>query len=182
MPKLETAITLEAYMMYMEHGGINLDFLGKFQQKFGKGKSTAYGWEKDLHWKERAKQPVQEAVEELEEEEKLDAKELISGILDLCSVRVKDIATKTSYINAVFGTAFKRIPSDDNPEPENPIVVNSIEDMERLSNMQVRMIKAEIDLAKLTLVLVGEPDSHTEHSGSVNITQAIMNGSYYEES
>jgi len=180
MPKLETAITLEAYMMYMEHGGINLEFLGKFKEKFGKGQSTAYGWEKDLHWKERAKQPIQEAVEELTEEEKLDAKELISGFLDLCKTRTQNIGSRSTFLEAIFQSSFDRIPTAENPKPENPIVIETLEDMERVTKMQMMMEKSEQAWAKLSLVLVGEPDSHTEHSGSVNIAQAIMDGNYYE--
>jgi len=182
MPKFEKAIHLDAFKLYTEYGAVTKEFLAQFGTKFGKSARTAKRWAEELDWKERAKKPVEEAIQELEAEEKLNAQELISGFLDLCRTRVESIGKKTTYIDAVFSTAFDRIPSKENPEPENSIVVESIEDMERLGNMQVKMVNAEIQLAKLALLLVGEPDSHAEHSGSVNITQAIMDGSYYKES
>jgi len=166
MPKVEKAIHLDAFKLYMKMGGMSQEFLSQFVVDFGKNVRTAQRWEKDLDWVERAREPIQEAVEELEAEKKLDAQELISGFLDMCETGFNNIEIKTSYVDAVFGTAYKRIPNAKNPKPKNPIVVQSIEDMDRLSNMEVRLIKAKIDLAKLVLLLVGQPDSHTKLSGA----------------
>ncbi len=108
---------------------------------------------------------MQEAVQELEAEKKLDARDLISGFLDLCDTRIKGIGTRATYIEAIFSTAFDRIPSKDNPKPKNPLKVETIEDMERLVKMFATLMKEEQNFAKLALVLVGEPDSHTRVSG-----------------
>lgn len=162
MPKVEKAIHLDAFKLYMEMGGMSPEFLSQFVADFGKNVRTAQRWEKDLDWVKRAKEPIQEAVAALEETEKLDAQELIAGFLDMCKTGFSNIETKASYIDAIFGTAYDRIPNASNPTPENPIVVESIEDMDRLANMDVKLIKAKIELAKLALLLVGEPDSRSE--------------------
>ena len=165
MPKLETTITLEAYRLYMSSGGMNSEFIGKFKKEFGKSQSTAYDWERDLAWKQRAKEPIDEAIEELKQEEKLNAKELVAGFLDLCKNRMDGSATQKSYIEAIFGTAFDRIPSEKNPKPKNALKVETIQDMESLVRMHSMLEKGEQAWVKLGLVLAGEPDSHTRLSG-----------------
>ncbi len=180
MPKLETMITLDAFKLYLAMGGMNSEFIGKFKKQFGKSQSTAYDWERDLDWKVRAKEPIDEAVEELKEEEKLNAKEIIIGFLDLAQVSMAGIDTKIGYIDAIYGTAFERIPTEKKPEPENAIVVTSIEDMERLVNMKVKLINAQQAWVKTVLLLAGEPDSRPDVN--LSVSQAIMEGSYYKKS
>lgn len=180
MPKLETPITLDAFRLYMEMGGMSPDFIGRFRTEFGKSRTTAYDWEKDLDWKERAQEPIDEAIEELKEEERLNAREIIIGFLDLAQTSLDGIDTKIGYIDAIYGTAFKRIPTEKKPEPENAIVVTSIEDMERLVNMKVKLINAQQAWVKTVLLLAGEPDSRPDVN--VSVSQAIMEGSYYKKS
>lgn len=182
MPKFEKAIHLDAFMLYAQYGVMSQDFLREFESKFGKAESTAYRWAKEGNWKARAKEPIDKAVEELKEEQKINAKEVIIAFLDVAQNSMDAIETKEGYIDGIFGTAFERIPRPEKPKPENALVVDSIDDMERLVNMQVKLINAKQGWIKTVLLLAGKPDSHTEHSGSVNITQAIMNGNYYEES
>lgn len=173
MGKLETAITLEAFMMYMEHGGISLDFLGKFQQKFGKGKSTAYGWEKDLDWKERAKQPIQEAVEELTEAQKLNAEEVIIGLLDLCQTRMDGLSTKAGYIDAIFSTAFDKIQA-------GQLKVETISDLAELIRAQSRLVRDEQAFMRLVLTLVGKPETIMEERMIVEF--AGLPDGFYDDS
>ncbi len=180
MPKVEKAIHLDAFKLYMETGGMSQEFLAQFRTKTGKSRRTAYDWEKAYEWKERAREPKAVAIQELETEKKLDAQELIAGFLDLCDTRISDIGIRKGYIDAVFGTAFDRIPTPEKPKPKNPIKVDTIEDMERLVKMQVALMKEEQNWAKLALLLMGEPDSRTETN--VNIAQAIMDGTYYKRS
>ena len=180
MAKLETGITLDAFKLYMEMGGMSSEFIGKFQKEFGKSQSTAYDWERDLDWKQRAKEPVDEAVEELKEEGKLNAKEIIVAFLDVAKNSMDGIEIKEGYIDGVFGTARKRIPIPGNPVPKDAIVVNSIEDMERLVNMHVKLINAKQAWVKTVLLLAGEPDSRADVN--VSVSQAIMEGNYYKKS
>lgn len=155
MPKVEKAIHLDAFKLYMEMGGINLDFLGKFGKKFGKSKSTAYGWEKAFDWKARAKEPISEAVRELEAEQKLDATELIGGLLDLCQNRMDGLATQAGYIKAIFATAFDRITT-------GQLKVESISDLKELVLAQSRLARDEQAYMRLVLTLIGEPEKIME--------------------
>ena len=180
MPKVEKAIHLDAFKLYLAMGGMNPEFLQKFAKDFDKSENTAYRWAKSYGWKARAQEPIDEAVEELKQEEKLNAKELVSGFLDLCKNRMDGTATQKSYIEAIFGTAFDRIPSEKNPKPKNALEVKTIQDMESLVRMHSMLEKGEQAWVKLGLLLAGEPDSRAEHN--INIAQAIMDGSYYKES
>lgn len=158
MPKVEKAIHLDAFKLYKQFGMMSKEFLRKFEKQTGKAGKTAYAWEKDFSWKERAKKPINEAIEELEQADKLNAEELISGLLDLCSTRMDGLAAQASHIEAIFATAFDRIPSPANPEPENPIVVNSIADMRELTLARSRMIRDEQAYMRLLLTMVGQPE------------------------
>lgn len=182
MPKYEKQVHLDALKLYMEMGGMSREFLAAFGSKFGKSDTTAFRWAREGNWKARAKEPIDEAIEELKEADKLESKELIIGFLEMAQNSLDGIDIEKGYIEAIFGTAFKRIPTKKEPNPENALKVDSITDMERLVNMQVKLINAQQGWVKLGLLLAGEPDSHTEHSGSVNIAQAIMDGTYYKRS
>ena len=180
MPKNEKPVHLNAFKLYMEMGGMSPEFLTAFASKIGKSDSSAFRWAKDFNWKARAKEPKAAAIQELETEKKLDAQELIAGFLTLCDTRITDIGIRKGYIDAIYATAFKQIPTPEKPNPENALRVDTIEDMERLIKMQVALMKEEQNFAKLALLLVGEPDHRTETN--INIAQAAMNGSYYKES
>lgn len=162
MPKVEKAVHLDAYKLYMEMGGRTPAFMSAFVQKFKRNDRTARRWENDFSWKERAKKPIDEAIEELEESQKLDAEELIGGLLDLCRNRMDGLATQASYLEAIFGTAFKRIPSAKIPEPENPIEVTSISDLNELVLAKSRLIKDEQAYMRLLLTMVGSPEQILE--------------------
>lgn len=165
MPKIEKAIHLDAFKLYIQFGMMSKDFLREFEKQTGKAGKTAYAWEKDFNWKQRAHEPAAEAIEELKQEEKLNAKELVSGFLDLCKNRMDGSATQKSYIEAIFGTAFERIPSEKNPKPQNALEVKTIQDMESLVRMHSMLERGEQTWVKLGLLLAGEPDSHTRLSG-----------------
>jgi len=180
MPKAKKTIELDVLKLYMEMGGMSQEFVAEVGRKFGKSGRTLRRWEKEGDWKAKAEEPKATAIQELEAEKKLDAQELIGGFLDLCDTRIADIGTRKGYIDAIYSTAFDRIPNKENPKPENPIVVDTIEDMERLVKMQVSLMKEEQNWAKLALLLVGEPDHRTETN--INIAQAAMDGTYYKES
>lgn len=165
MPKNDQAVYQAAYMLYAEMGGMSPAFVAEFGRKFGKSDRTARRWEKKHGWKERALEPIDEAVEELKEEQKINAKEIIIAFLDVAQNSMDAIETKEGYIDGIFGTAFERIPTPKTPKPENALVVDSIDDMERLVNMQVKLINAKQGWIKTVLLLAGEPDSRIEHSG-----------------
>jgi len=162
MPKVEKAIHLDAFKLYVAMGGMSPEFLAQFGTEIGKSARTAKRWESELDWQERAKQPAAAAVAELEQAEKLDAQELISGFLDLCEHRLESVGIQKTYIDAIFATAFARIPTPVKPNPENPLAVKTIEDMDKLVNMQVKYMREEQAWTKLALLLVGEPDSRNE--------------------
>lgn len=180
MPKTEKAIHLDALKLYMQYGMMSKDFLREFEKQTGKSGKTAYAWEKDFDWKRRAREPVEDAIEELKEEDKLNAKELVSGFLALCQSRMDGTATQRGYIDAIFGTAFDRIPSEKNPKPKNALEVKTIQDMESLVRMHSMLERGEQAWVKIGLLLAGEPDSRSETT--LNIAQAIMNGNYYKRS
>ena len=179
MPKAKKAIELDVFALYIEMGGMSQEFVAEVGRKFGKSDRTLRRWEKEGSWKEKAREPKAVAIQELETEQKVDAKELIAGFLDLCHTRITDIGIRKGYIDAIYATALHRIPTPEN-NPENPLKVDTIEDMERLTKMQVSLMKEEQNWAKLALLLVGEPDSRTETT--INIAQAVMDGTYYKES
>jgi len=162
MPKVEKAIHLDAFKLYMQYGAITPEFLSAFAKQTGKTEKTAYRWQADLDWKERAKEPISEAVKELEAEQKIDAQELISGFFDLYQNRLESIGVKSSYIDAIFATTFDRIPTPENPNPKDPLQVKTIEDLRWLVKMNADLMKEEQTWAKMALVLVGEPDSRSE--------------------
>lgn len=164
MPKVEKAIHLEAFKLYMEFGEVNKEFLARFGTEFGKSARTAKRWAKELNWKERAKPPIDEVVEELEEAGKLDAREIILGFLDLVQHRMTEAGERAEYMKAIFATAFDRIPTPDNPEEgiDKPIVITDILDMDRLSRAIQRIMREEQAWIRSTLLLIGEPEAITE--------------------
>lgn len=162
MPKVEKQIHLDAYMLYVAMGGMNPGFLQKFAKDFGKSENTAYRWAQSFGWEQRAQEPIDEAIEELKESDKLNAEELISGLLDLCRNRMDGLETQSGYLKAIFGTVFERIVTPDNPKPKNPIVVNSIGDLKELVLAQSRLIRDEQGYMRLLLTLVGEPEKIME--------------------
>ena len=180
MPKAKKAIELDVFALYIEMGGMSQEFVAEVGRKFGKSDRTLRRWEKEGSWKEKAREPKAVAIQELETEQKVDAKELIAGFLDLCDKRISDIGIRKGYIDGIYATAFERIPTKKKPNPDNALRVDTIEDMERLTKMQVSLMKEEQNWAKLTLLLVGEPDHRTETT--INIAQAVMDGTYYKES
>ncbi len=180
MPKVEKAIHLDAFKLYMQFGMMSKEFLRKFEKQTGKAGKTAYSWEKDFNWKERAKEPIDEAIEELKETDKLNAEELISGLLDLCRNRMAGLETQSGYFKAIFGTAFERIVTPDNPNPENPIVVNSIADLRELTLAQSRLIRDEQGYMRLLLTLVGEPEKIMEERMIVQFVGAPKG--FYDDS
>ena len=163
MPKVEKAIHLDAFKLYMQYGEVNQEFLSRFGTEFGKSARTAKRWAEELNWKERAKEPIDEAVEDLKESQKLNAEELISGLLDLCRNRMDGLEAQSGYLKAIFGTVFERIVTPDNPKPKKtPIEVESIPDLKELILAQSRLIRDEQGYMRLLLTLVGEPEKIME--------------------
>lgn len=162
MPKVEKAIHLDAFKLYMEIGGMSPDFLSQFGKEIGKSARTAKRWEKDLDWKERAKKPITEAVENLEAAQTVNAEELITGLLDLCQNRMEGLETQATYLRAIFGTVFPRIPTPENPNPENAIKINSIGELKELVLAQSRLARDEQAFMRLVLTLVGKPEQILE--------------------
>lgn len=155
MPRVEKAIHLEALKLYMEMGGMSQEFLAAFERKIGKSEKTAYRWEKDLNWKRRARVPIEEALEELEESQKLNAEELIGGLLDLCRTRMDGLATQSGYITSIFATAYDKIQSGE-------LKVESISDLKELVLAGSRLIRDEQGYMRLILMLVGNPEQIME--------------------
>jgi hypothetical protein len=167
MPRTEKNIHLQAYAFYMKEGGYaDKAFLEAFRKKFGKSARTFWRWYKDFGWgqreAERVDQVIEEAVAELSEAGKLDPSEIILGFLDLVQHRMTEAGERAEYMKAIFATAFDRIPSADNPNPENPIVIKDILDMDRLSRAIQRIMREEQAWIRSTLLLVGEPEAITE--------------------
>lgn len=155
MPKVEKPIHLDAFKLYMEYGGITPEFLSRYVKEFGKTDRTAYRWEEDLNWKERAKKPIEEAVEELQAAEKLNVEELIGGLLDLCQNRMDGLSKQADYIKAIFSTAFDTITSGE-------LKVECISDIKELVLAQSRLVRDEQAYIRLILTLVGEPEKIME--------------------
>ncbi len=151
MPKVEKAIHLDAFMLYVEMGGMSPAFVSAFVRKFGKSEKTCYRWQKDHDWKRRIKEPVDEAVEELQAEEKLNAEELISGFLDLCRTRMSGIELETGYIRAIFATAFEKIKT-------GKLKVDTISDLSELIRAESRLIRDEQNYMRLVMMLIGKPE------------------------
>lgn len=162
MPKVEKAVHLAAFKLYMEYGRITPDFLRAFEKQTGKSEKTAYRWQKDLDWRERAKKPIEAAVEKLEAEQTLDATELIGGLLDFCRSRMDDLDTQASYLKAIFGSVFPRIPTPENPKPEDALEINSIGELRELVLTQSRLARDEQALVRLILAMVGKPEQIME--------------------
>jgi hypothetical protein len=155
MPKVEKAIHLDAFKLYMEMGGMSPAFLGRFRTEFKRSRTTAYDWQKDFDWEARAKKPIDAAVEKLEEQQALDAEELIGGLLDLCRNRMDGLETQLDYIKGIFATAFDRIQSGD-------LKVESISDLKELVLAGSRLIRDEQGYMRLLLTLVGKPEQIME--------------------
>lgn len=162
MPKVEKAIHLQAFRLYLEMGGMSPAFLQKFGKEFGRSGNTAYRWAQSFGWNERAKKPVDEAIENLETEQVLNTEEFISGLLDLCRSRMEGLATQSGSTQAIFASIFDRIVTDENPNPENPLEVKSIFDLKELVLAQSRLIKDEQGYMRILLTLIGSPERITE--------------------
>jgi hypothetical protein len=158
MPKVEKAIHLDAYKLYVEMGGLNKAFLAAFGNKFGKSDRTAFRWAAEFDWERRAAEPAQAAIAELQEAGKLRTEELIEGLLDLSRVRMDSVDVKTGYLDAIFATVFERIKTPQNPNPENPIEITNIGDLTELIRANTQLIRAEQGYMKIVLALVGEPE------------------------
>ena len=155
MPKVEKAIHLDAFRLYMKMGGITPDFLTAFAKQTGKSEKTAYRWAKDLGWKERAKKPIDAAVEKLEAEQKVNAEELIGGLLDLCRKRMDGLEQEAGYLTAIFATAFEKIQSGN-------LKVETISDLAELIRAKSRLVRDEQAYMRLVLTLVGKPEQIME--------------------
>lgn len=155
MPKNEKAIHLDAFKLYMQFGMMSKEFLREFEKKTGKAGKTAYSWEKDFDWKERAKKPIIEAVEKLEAEQTINAEGLITGLLDLCQNRMEGLETQAGYLKAIFATSFDRIQA-------GQLKVESISDLKELVLAQSRLVRDEQAYMRLVLTLVGKPEQILE--------------------
>ncbi len=167
MPQAEKEIHRQAYAFYLEQGAYaDKAFLKAFQKKFNKTARTFWNWYKDFGWSEReaerVEEIVEEAVEELTESGEIDPTEIIVGFLALVKYRMNEAGERLEYLKAIFATSFDRIVSPTNPEPKNPIVVDSILDMDRLSRAIQRIAREEQSWIRSTLLLIGEPESIIE--------------------
>lgn len=169
MPKVEKPLHLEAFKLYAEMGGMSQEFLSHFVARFDKSVRTAQRWEKNLDWKRRAAEPINEAIEELQEEGKLRTEELVEGLLDLTRVRMDGIAIKHSQLDAIFATAFERIPTPENPEPDNPIQIENLSQLNELILAGSRLIREEQGYMRIVLALVGEPEQALEEKMLVEL-------------
>lgn len=155
MPKVEKAIHLDAFKLYMKFGEINREFLSYFGKEVGKSARTAKRWEKEFDWKERAKKPIAEAVEKLEAEQTINAEKLITGLLDLCRTRMDGLETQAGYLKAIFATAYNQIQA-------GQLKVESISDLKELVLAQSRLARDEQAYMRLVLTLVGKPEQILE--------------------
>lgn len=173
MPRIERKVHLEAYAFYLKKGAYaDKAFLKAFEAKFGKTARTFWNWYKDFEWAdreaERVNEVVDEAVEELTETGKIDPKEIIVGFLDLVKYRMTDAGERMEYLKGIFGTSFSRIPTEKNTaekiraNKQEPIIVETILDMDRLSRAIQRIAREEQAWMRSTLLLIGEPESITE--------------------
>ncbi len=173
MPRTERDIHLQAYAFYLEKGAYaDKAFLKAFEAKFGKTIRTFWNWYKDFGWAdreaERVEEVIEEAVEELTETGKIDPKEIIIGFLGLVQHRMSEAGERLEYLKAIFATSFDRIPTPENTEKEirknkqEPIIIESVLDMDRLSRAIQRVAREEQTWIRSTLLLIGEPESITE--------------------
>ncbi len=162
MPQVEKPLHLEAFRLYTQYGGRTKAFMTEFVQKFGRNDRTARRWEKDFDWEARAAEPIEEAITELQEEGKLRTEELVEGLLDLTRTRMDGIAFKHSQLDAIFATAVDRIPTKKNPEPDNPIEIESLSQLNELILAGSRLIREEQGYMRIVLALVGEPEQALE--------------------
>lgn len=157
MPKTEKAVHLEAFKLYMEMGGMSQEFVAELGRKCGKSGRTARRWEKEFEWKERAKKPIDAAVEKLEAEQQINAEELISGLLVLCKTRMDGLATQTDDIKAVLAESFKRTKAG-----KLRIKTTNIAEVTDLVRAQSRLVRDEQAYMRLVLTLVGKPEQIME--------------------
>lgn len=157
MPKFEKAVHLDAFRLYMQYGATTPAFLTAFASKFGKSESTAFRWQRDLDWKERAKKPIDEAVEELEAAQKLNAEELISGLLDLCRNRMDGLAGQAQGIKLIIAEALKK-----NKKGKPLLKAGNISEVAELVRAESRLIRDEQAYVRLLLTMVGSPEQILE--------------------
>ena len=122
-----------------------------------KTEKTAYRWQTDLKWKERAKEPITAAVENLEAEQTLNAEELIVGLLDLAKNRMEGLAVQTEDIKAVLAESFKRTKSG-----KLKMKTTNIAEVTDLVRAQSRLARDEHAYMRLVLTLVGKPEQILE--------------------
>lgn len=154
---IEKAIHLEAFRLYAEMGGMSPAFLTAFASQLGKSDSTAFRWQKQHGWKERLKKPIDEAVEELEQADKLNAEELIGGLLDLCRNRMDGLAEEAADFKAVIAEAFTKTKAG-----KYRLKAHTISEVTDLVRAQSRLVRDEQAFMRLLLTLVGEPETIME--------------------
>jgi hypothetical protein len=157
MPKVEKAIHLDAFKLYMKMGGMSPAFIGRFRTEFGKSRTTAFDWQKAFDWKARLKTPIDEAVQELEEADKLNAEELIGGLLDLCRNRMEGLAGQSEEIKAIMAISLERTKAG---KPK--LKATNISEVAELVRAQSRLVRDEQAYMRLLLTLVGEPEKIME--------------------
>jgi len=167
MPRTEKEIHRQAYAFYLEHGAYaDKAFLKAFQDRFNKTARTFWNWYKVFGWANREPERVEEvrvdAVEELEKTGRIDPKDIVLGFLDLVQYRMNEAGERLEYLKGIFATSFDRIATPENPKPENPIIVDTILDMDRLSRAIQRIAREEQSWVRTTLLLIGEPESIIE--------------------
>lgn len=157
MPKFEKGIHQDAFKLYMKMGGMSPAFLSAFVGEFGKSGRTAERWQKDFDWKRRIKEPIDEAVQELQDADKLNAEELISGLLDLCRNRMDGLKEEAIEIRLILATAFKK------GKDKKPILkATSISEVAELVRAKSRLIRDEQAYMRLLLTMVGSPEQILE--------------------
>ncbi len=157
MPKFEKAIHLAAFKLYMEYGATTPEFLSSFEKQTGKSAKTAYRWAQDFNWKERARKPIDEAVQQLEESQKLNAEELISGLLGLAKERMDGLSEQVTEIKSILASAFNK------GKDQKPLLkARSISELAELVRAESRLIRDEQAYIRLVLTLVGKPEQIME--------------------
>jgi len=160
----ETQKHLDAFEYFIKLGGSGTrENVSQMSVKFAVAERTIWRWYQEFNWRDRAIIRLVQAKKKLEEDGILSKEAEIAALLTLVKSKIAESNVRSTYLKALYGTAKDLI---ENKQLE----IKSIADLTLLAKAIDGQDKNLLDLIKVELLLIGEPDSRRDHTGDVGFT------------
>jgi len=155
---------LDAFEYFIKLGGQpNDENTMKTAQEFGVSKRTIFVWYKELNWRDRSIIRLVQARNKAEENGILDKEAEIAALLTLVKSKIAESNVRSTYLKVLYGTAKDLIAN-------KQLEIKSIADLTLLAKAIDGQDKNLLDLIKVELLLIGEPDSRQDQTGGAGFT------------